>query len=169
MIFSSVFFCHAIEHMENCMVLYEWQQKTDANIIFTCYCSDVSRSVVSIFRLNYESSQNKFNLNKGPYRIFGVFWPTTLIQWTHIFGLKLFLVHKNIFLSNFFIFGQRGPIFTLVVVAVFPKQVLLRQSTQKSRAQKQPRNNMRIRIPKFFSVLTNWWSHFFYTKEVVWS
>ena len=98
---------------------------------------------------------------KGPYRIFGLFWPTTLIQWTHIFGLKLFLAHKNIFLSNFFIFDQRGPIFTLAVVAVFPKQVLLRQSTQKPRAQKQPPKAMRIRIPKFFSVLKNWRSNFF--------
>ena len=94
-------------------------------------------------------------------RIFGVFWPTILIQWTNIFGLKLFFVQKNIFLPNFFIFDQRGPIFTLAVVAVFPKQVLLRQSTQKPRAQKQPPKDMRIRIPKFFSVLKNWRSNFF--------
>ena len=96
--------------------------------------------------------------DKGPYRKFGVFWPTTLIHWTHIFGLKLFLVHKNIFLSKFFIFDQRGPILTL---AVFPKQVLLRQSTQKPRAQKQPPKDMRIRIPKFFSVPKNWRPNFF--------
>ena len=98
---------------------------------------------------------------KGRYRTFGVFWPTTLFPWTHIFGLKLFLVHKNIFLSNFFIFDQRGPTFTLAVVVVFPKQVLLRQSTQKLRAQKQPPKDMQIRIPEFFSVLKNWRSNFF--------
>ena len=100
-------------------------------------------------------------MKKGPYRIFGGFWPTTLIQLAHIFGLKLFLVHKNIFSPNFFIFDQRGPSFTLAVVAVFPKQVLLRQSTQKSRAQKQPPNDMQIRIPKNFSVLKNWRSNSF--------
>ena len=71
------------------------------------------------------------------------------------------MVHKNIFLSNCFIFDQRGPIFTLAVVAVFPKQVLLCQSTQKPGAQKQPPKDMRIRIPKFFSVLKNWRSNFF--------
>ena len=102
-----------------------------------------------------------FTSDKGPYRIFGVFWPTTLIQSTHIFGLKLFMVPKSIFLSNFFIFDQRSPIFTLVVMAIFPKQVLLRQSTQKPRAQKQPPKDMRIRIPKFFSLLKNWRSNFF--------
>ena len=98
---------------------------------------------------------------KGPYRILGVFWPTILLQWTHIFGKNFFLVHKNIFLSNFFIFDQKSPIFTLAVVAVFPKQVLPRQSTQKLGAQKQPPKDMRIRIPKFFSVLKNWRSKFF--------
>ena len=98
---------------------------------------------------------------KGPNRIFGASWPTALIQWTHIFEQKLFWIHKNIFLPNFFIFDQRGPIFTLAVVAVFPKQVLLSQSTQKPRAQKQPPNDMRIWIPKFFSVLKNWRSNLF--------
>ena len=71
------------------------------------------------------------------------------------------MVCKNIFLPNFFIFDQRGPIFTLAVVTVFPKQVLWRQSTQKPKPQKQPPKDMRIRIPKFFSVLKNWRSNFF--------
>ena len=110
-------------------------------------------------RLKTEPSQEKFmisvfNKSKGPYRMFGVFWPTTLIQWTHIGRLKLFFVHNNIFLSNFFTFDQRGPIFTLAVEAVFPKQVLLRPSTQTLRAQKQPPKDMRIRIPKIFFCAT---------------
>ena len=60
--------------------------------------------------------------SRPSHRIFGVFGPTTLIQRTLIFGLKLFTVHKNIFLSNFFVFDQRDPIFTLAVVAVSPKR-----------------------------------------------
>ena len=49
-------------------------------------------------------SMGEYDIFKGPYRLFRVFWPTILIQWTHIFGLKLFLVHKNIFLSKLFYF-----------------------------------------------------------------
>ena len=89
-------------------------------------------------------------LFKGPYRMFEGFWPTTLIQWTHISGLKLFIVHKIVFLSNFFIFDQRGPIFTLAVVALFPKQVLLRQSTQKPKAQKQHQKTCELGSQNFF-------------------
>ena len=76
------------------------------------------------------------------HRIFGFFLanrfnPVDIYYWT-----KTFLVHKNIFLFNFFIFDERGPIFILAVVAVFPKQVLLRQSTPKPGAQTQPPKDM---------------------------
>ena len=80
----------------------------------------------------------------------------------HIFlDLNSFWFTRTSFCPTFFIFDQGGPILILAVVAVFPKQALLLQSTQKPRAQKQPPKDMRIRISKFFSVLKNWRSNFF--------
>ena len=99
--------------------------------------------------------------SKGPCRVYLGFFGQTFWSSGRIFLDKLFLAHKNIFLPNFFIFDQRGPIFTLAMVAVFPKHVLLRQSTQKLRAQKQPPKDMRISIPNFFSVLKNCRYNFF--------
>ena len=98
---------------------------------------------------------------KGPYRTFEVFWPTLLIQLTRVFGLKLFFGSKEHLFGQLVYFWPKRFYFYFGRGGRFSKTSFIAPIDAEAESSKATTKDMRIRDPKFFSVLKNWRSNFF--------